>query len=88
MEKAQLNETYGLSSQDIKNYVKMKLYTDLTLVKEKLTLYKQKYACDFKHFEKKIKSAEEENFEHWDDYMEWKAFSLKQEKLLEKIAVI
>jgi len=85
METVQMNEIYGVSQQDIINYAKMKLYTDLTLVKEKLALFKKKYDCDFNIFENQVKSATEEDFERWDDYIEWKAFNQKQERLLSKI---
>ena len=46
-----------------------------TLTKEKLELFEKKYKCTFKEFEKKVKSGEgQENFEKWDDYIEWKAY--------------
>jgi hypothetical protein len=75
-----------INKQDIENYVKMKFYTELTLIKEKLSLFEKKYKCDFSHFEKKVMDAKEENFEQWDDYMEWKAFYKKYNQLKEKIA--
>ncbi len=75
-----------INKQDVENYVKMKFYTELTLIKEKLLLFEKKYKCDFPHFEEKISNAEKEDFEQWDDYMEWKAFQKKYNRLREKIS--
>jgi hypothetical protein len=36
-------------------------------------LFQKKYKHLFEDFEKYIKSTDKENFEAWDDYMEWKA---------------
>lgn len=80
----QINDPLEISRQDIENYVKMKLYTELTLIKEKLKLFEKKYQCDFSQFEQSVTTAEEENFERWDDYMEWKAFHKKYIHLKEK----
>lgn len=75
-----------VSTQDVASYVKMKVYTELTLVKEKLRLFEKKYHCDFPQFESQVVGDEEENFERWDDYMEWKAFHTKYDRLKKKIA--
>jgi len=77
---------FDISKKDIQNYVKMKFYTELTLIKEKLSLFEKKYKCDFSQFEKEVNQAEEEDFEKWDDYMEWKAFYKKYNRLKEKVA--
>jgi hypothetical protein len=75
-----------VNRKDVENYVKMKHFTELTLIKEKLHLFEIKYNCDFPQFESKVINAEKENFEHWDDYMEWKAFNEKYHRLREKVA--
>ena len=77
---------FDISKKDVENYVKMKLYTELTLIKEKLSLFEKKYTCDFSQFEKEVNEADEEDFEKWDDYMEWKAFFKKYNRLKEKVA--
>jgi hypothetical protein len=79
-------EHIEVSKQDIENYVRMKIYTELTLIREKLMLFEKKYNCNFPDFEKKVTTAEEENFAEWDDYMEWKAFHNKQKRLKEKVS--
>jgi len=86
METKKINEPFEITRQDIENYVKMKLYTELTLIREKLALFEKKYKCDFPGFEKSISADEEEDFERWDDYMEWKAFYNKFNRLKEKVA--
>jgi hypothetical protein len=81
MQTVKINEPVEITRKDIENYVKMKFYTELTLIKEKLALFEKKYNCDFLQFEKSINEAEEEDFERWDDYMEWKAFYKKYNRL-------
>ena len=36
--------------------------------------FEKKYRITFEDFEKQIESAVKEDFEKWDDYIEWKAF--------------
>jgi len=65
-----------VSKDEIKEYEKLKVITETTLTKEKLKSFERKYQCTFKEFEKKVKSGEgQENFEEWDDYIEWKAYT-------------
>ncbi len=37
--------------------------------------FEKKYGLEFEDFELQIKSAVKEDFEKWDDYIEWKAYS-------------
>ena len=53
---------------------------DLSLSKMKefkssMQEFETKYGVVFEDFEQQIKSAETEDFEKWDDYIEWKAYS-------------
>ena len=45
---------------------------DLHVIKQKLRLFEKKYAKSFEDFEKEV--LEREDFEKWDDYLEWKAY--------------
>jgi hypothetical protein len=36
--------------------------------------FEKKYNTDFEDFKSKIEAAEKEDFEKWDDYIEWKAY--------------
>jgi hypothetical protein len=47
--------------------------TQLKEVMLKIFDFQDKYGCLFSDFEENIKNATEENFEDWDNYMEWKA---------------
>lgn len=82
------SESIDFTRKDIENYMKMKFITEMTLVREKLGLFEKKYHCDFSQFEDEIKSAQKENFERWDDYMEWKAFHKKYNKLKERVLLV
>jgi hypothetical protein len=37
--------------------------------------FEKKYGLAFDDFERQIESATKEDFEKWDDYIEWKAYS-------------
>ena len=50
-------------------------------VTEKIRLFEKKYGVSFGEFEKSLKDSEKEDFEKWDDYMEWKGY----EKVLQKL---
>ena len=51
----------------------MKTLAEFHKVREKLRFFQEKYHRDFETFTIEIE-REEENFEHFDDYMEWKAY--------------
>jgi len=51
----------------------METLAEFHKVREKLRFFQEKYHRDFETFSIEIE-REEENFEHFDDYMEWKAY--------------
>ena len=53
-------------------------------VTEKIRLFKGKYSTSFEQFEKKVKGAEQEDFERWDDYMEWKGYENVLQNLIKE----
>jgi len=63
----------AISQDEIKDYLKLKTLSQLAIYKEKIRLFENKYASNFSQFEKKMISSKEE-FEVWDDYIEWKAY--------------
>ena len=70
------------TQESLKDFEKLiKLY-DLHIVKEKLALFEKKYGKTFSEFEKEVLSKED--FEKWDDYLEWKAY-LKSLRELEAL---
>jgi len=75
-----------ISKEEIIEYEKLKVISEITLTKEKTTLFEKKYGCSIDAFRKRMEETDE-NFEEWDDYIEWKAnFELLMElenKLIE-----
>ena len=65
------------------------LMCDYHKANEKIRLFTKKYSISFEQFEKDIKGSEKEDFEKWDDYMEWKGYEnvlqnlIKEKKELE-----
>ncbi len=80
-----------VSIDEIKEYEKLKIISQLTPIKEKIKIkyFERKYGCQLEEFEKKMKEPKEEKFEEWDDYVEWKAYveSLKDlERKLKEVS--
>ncbi len=74
-----------VSRTEIKEYEKLKIISELSLVKEKLQLFESKYNCSFEDFEKQINHRKQENFTEWDDFIEWKAYFEKKAALTERM---
>ena len=77
-----------ISREEIKEYEKLKVISELSLVKERVKLFENKYNCSFNEFKVRFAKDSDEDFEHWDDYIEWKAYSEKQKTLKEKLEQI
>jgi len=76
-----------VSKEEIKTFEKLSAISQIAPIKERIRFFEKKYGYTFKVFEKKVEQ-EKENFEKWDDYIEWKAYveSLKNlESKLRKI---
>ncbi|WXG41547.1 MAG: hypothetical protein WED07_12415 [Candidatus Freyarchaeum deiterrae] len=76
-----------VSREEIKEYQRLKIISQLAPIRERILFFEKKYGCSFEDFEKRIKESPED-FEAWDDYIEWKAYdeSLRDLKVkLEKI---
>ena len=65
-----------IHEKEIKQYKKLKIIGDLAPIKEHIKLFEKKYGLAFHEFEKQV-SEEAEDFEKWDDYIEWKAYQKK-----------
>jgi len=76
-----------VSKSEIKEYQKLKIISEMVLLKEHIKLFEQKYGCILKEFEERIKQTAED-FESWDDYLEWKAYQRNFEELKKKIGEI
>lgn len=71
-----------VSKTELIEFQKLKLISKLVLIKEKINLFESKYRLKFLDFEATFESKEE-NFDHWDDYIAWKAY-VHSEKALNK----
>ncbi len=69
---------------DIKEYKKLKLISEMIPIRERIRLFENKYNLSFENFEKKIKQ-QQEDFKLWDDYIEWKAYQNKFNEIKETI---
>jgi len=76
-----------VSREEIKTYQKLMIISQIAPIKERIRFFEEKYGSAFEALGSKIKQ-EKEDFEKWDDYVEWKAYieSLKDlETKLKKI---
>jgi len=59
--------------EDIKTFEKLKLISQIAPVKERISSFERKHGCGFEAFEDRIAHSPED-FERWDDFIEWKAY--------------
>lgn len=63
-----------IDKERAKNMYYANIISEYHKASEKNRLFKKKYAMPFEQFEKDIKNSKKEDFERWDDYMEWKGY--------------
>ncbi len=76
-----------VSREEIREYQKLKIISQLAPIREKIKFLERKYGCSFEDFERRI-GEDEENFEKWDDYIEWKAYAESLRDLTAKLEKI
>jgi accessory colonization factor AcfC len=59
---------------DIKTFEKLKLISQMAPVKERINSFERKHGCSLKAFEDRLERLPED-FERWDDFIEWKAYA-------------
>jgi hypothetical protein len=59
---------------DIKTFEKLKLISQIAPVKERINSFERKHGCSLKAFEDRLARLPED-FERWDDFIEWKAYA-------------
>ena len=64
-----------LSKSQVSNWILLDYAAQKQVLQANTTFLERKYALDFLSFENKIKEENNENFEEWDDYIEWKAYN-------------
>jgi len=78
------NKLIELSQNKAKDYLKAEILYELNLTKEKLKLFEKKYEKSLEEFEAQLKN-EKENFEKWDDYIEWKSYKKNMNDIKKKL---
>jgi hypothetical protein len=73
------------SKSQIGNWILLDYAAQKQVIMEKVELLQNKYKLDFKVFEAEINNASTENFEAWDDYIEWKAYQEFLQEILTKM---
>ncbi len=69
-----------INSDTIKNIYYANILYQLHTVEDKLSFFESKYNTSLEKFDGNLKDSSED-FEKWDDYMEWKAFRKKSKDL-------
>ena len=77
-----------IAKDEIKEYEKLKILSQVAAVKEKIDLFEKKYQCTFSKFSKILMKKDSEDFSTWDDYIEWKAYVKTLDNLKQKIEEI
>jgi len=63
-----------VSVDDIKAFERLKLISQIAPVKERIKSFEMKHKCNLDAFDEKLKQLPED-FERWDDFIEWKAYA-------------
>ena len=74
-----------ISKEEIKDYKRLKIISELTLINQRIKLLEGKYMSTFSEFEAQINQDSKDDFTKWDDYIEWKAYNKKQALLTENL---
>ena len=77
--------TISISKDEVRDVVKLKIVVELNNAKTRVDLLEAKYQKSFNDFEKWMKNSEE-NFEVWDDDLEWKAYQRLVKDLMQELS--
>ena len=64
-----------ITKNRVAEWMLLSYMAELKLLSDKIDIYENKYGIAFPEFEKKVKIEKTENFEMWDDFIEWKAYT-------------
>jgi len=79
-----MNLVIEISKKEIKEYEKLKIISELSMIREKNRLFERKYKSSLDEFEQKFTNSDE-NFKEWDDFIEWTAYHESEKNLIEKL---
>lgn len=63
-----------ITKEKVKQVQYYELLFEMHTLKSKITFFENKYKVSLENFENQVKNSEVENFEFWDDLLEWKAY--------------
>jgi len=75
---------WTVSKNEVADLLRLDLMSRLREAKEKEALYRRRHQQPFEAFEKTVQQGTED-FEQWDEYLEWKAYRNVRQDLEEKI---
>lgn len=75
---------WTVSKNEVADLLRLDLMARLREAEEKERIYRQRHQQSFETFEQTVQQ-EEEDFEQWDDYVEWKAYRNVRRDLEQKI---
>lgn len=64
-----------INKNKVAEWMLLSYLSDQKYFNDKLIIFEKKYKITFTKFEKEINSSSEDDFEKWDDYIEWKAYN-------------
>jgi len=64
-----------IAKSQVSNWLLLESFNKKRHFEEQINLFSKKYQITFEQFEKQVNSSEKENDEHWDDYIDWKAYT-------------
>ena len=73
-----------VSKDEVRVFEKLKAISQLAPIKEKIRFFECNSGCTLDEFVGRIK-REKEDFESWDDYIEWKAYAASLKDLESKM---
>jgi hypothetical protein len=77
-----------VQKQSVANWLLADFMSTSYTIDEKIRLLERKYGQTWAEFSRQIESAKDEDFERWDDYIEWKAYIKMAEDLAFKIGEV
>lgn len=78
---------WTIPKSEVADLLRLNVLARLQEAREKLRLFEDAYHQPFEEFERVVRQ-QEEDFQRWDDYVEWKAYRRLQRELQEKIAAL
>lgn len=75
---------WTVSKNEVADLLRLDLMARLREAKEKESLYRRTHQQSFETFKQTVRQGEED-FEQWDDYVEWKAYRKVRRDLEQKI---